>query len=90
MTSLGILYGRHYDFFTAFSDNLSRLSGRVVTSPDGNHLFPAFPYTSYRLMKFGDVRYLFAYSGAAEQEPAFVLLHACSCRIRASNSPGVG
>jgi hypothetical protein len=31
------------------------------TSPGGHHLFPAFPYTSYRLMKLEDVRDLFAY-----------------------------
>jgi mono/diheme cytochrome c family protein len=31
------------------------------TSPDGQHLFPAFPYTSYQRMKFDDVRDLFAY-----------------------------
>jgi mono/diheme cytochrome c family protein len=31
------------------------------TSPDGQHLFPAFPYTSYQRMKLDDVRDLFAY-----------------------------
>ena len=31
------------------------------TSPEGQHLFPAFPYTSYRRMKLDDVRDLFAY-----------------------------
>src|SRR5215212_2444805 len=31
------------------------------TSPDGQHLFPAFPYTSYQRMKQDDVRDLFAY-----------------------------
>jgi mono/diheme cytochrome c family protein len=31
------------------------------TSPDGQHYYPAFPYTSYRLMRMGDVRDLFAY-----------------------------
>jgi mono/diheme cytochrome c family protein len=30
-------------------------------SPSGYHLFPAFPYTSYRLMKLDDIRDLFAY-----------------------------
>jgi mono/diheme cytochrome c family protein len=30
-------------------------------SPDGQHLFPAFPYTSYQRMKVADVRDLFAY-----------------------------
>jgi mono/diheme cytochrome c family protein len=34
------------------------------TSPRGYHLFPAFPYTSYRLMKLEDVRDLFAYMKA--------------------------
>ena len=31
------------------------------TSPSGEHLFPAFPYTSYQRMKIEDVRDLFAY-----------------------------
>jgi mono/diheme cytochrome c family protein len=31
------------------------------TSPEGTHLFPAFPYTSYRNMTLDDVRDLFAY-----------------------------
>jgi mono/diheme cytochrome c family protein len=31
------------------------------TSPDGRHYFPAFPYTSYRLMNTSDLRDLFAY-----------------------------
>ena len=31
------------------------------TSPDGRHYFPAFPYTSYRLMRVEDVRDLFAH-----------------------------
>lgn len=31
------------------------------TSPDGRHLYPAFPYTSYQRMRFDDVRDLFAY-----------------------------
>lgn len=30
-------------------------------SPDGEHLFPAFPYTSYAHMRLDDVRDLFAY-----------------------------
>jgi mono/diheme cytochrome c family protein len=30
-------------------------------SPAGEHLFPAFPYTSYRNMRFGDLRDLFAF-----------------------------
>jgi mono/diheme cytochrome c family protein len=31
------------------------------TSPEGAHLYPAFPYTSYQRMKLDDVRDLFAY-----------------------------
>ena len=31
------------------------------TSPSGEHLFPAFPYTSYQRMKYDDLRDLFAY-----------------------------
>ncbi len=31
------------------------------TSPTGEHLYPAFPYTSYRHMRLDDVRDLFAY-----------------------------
>ena len=31
------------------------------TSPGGSHYFPAFPYTSYRMMPLPDVRDLFAY-----------------------------
>jgi mono/diheme cytochrome c family protein len=31
------------------------------TSPAGEHLFPAFPYTSYQRMTFDDLRDLFAY-----------------------------
>jgi mono/diheme cytochrome c family protein len=31
------------------------------TSPEGSHLFPAFPYTSYQRMRLDDVRDLFAH-----------------------------
>jgi mono/diheme cytochrome c family protein len=31
------------------------------TSPEGEHYFPAFPYTSYQHMTFGDLRDLFAF-----------------------------
>ena len=31
------------------------------TAPDGSHLYPAFPYGSYRHMELSDVRDLFAY-----------------------------
>ena len=40
------------DFVTALWDG---------TAPGGEHLYPAFPYTAYRLMKLDDVRDLFAY-----------------------------
>jgi mono/diheme cytochrome c family protein len=40
------------DFITAMWDG---------TAPDGSHLFPAFPYASYRHMLLNDVRDLFAY-----------------------------
>ncbi len=31
------------------------------TSPDGEHLYPAFPYTSYQRMSVNDLRDLFAF-----------------------------
>jgi mono/diheme cytochrome c family protein len=31
------------------------------TAPDGSHLYPAFPYTSYQRMRYDDIRDLFAY-----------------------------
>lgn len=34
---------------------------RYGVSPSGQHLYPAFPYTSYRLMRTEDLRDLFAY-----------------------------
>src|ERR1700687_5632177 len=40
------------DFVTAMWDG---------TDPEGNHLFPAFPYDAYRHMPLNDVRDLFAY-----------------------------
>lgn len=40
------------DFVTALWDG---------TAPNGRHLFPAFPYTSFRHMELADVRDLFAY-----------------------------
>jgi mono/diheme cytochrome c family protein len=40
------------DFVTAMWDG---------TAPEGYHLYPAFPYPSYRHMQLGDVRDLFAY-----------------------------
>jgi mono/diheme cytochrome c family protein len=40
------------DFVTAMTEG---------TSPEGEHYYPAFPYTSYRSMRLADVRDLFAY-----------------------------
>src|SRR5215813_15208745 len=34
---------------------------RFGVSPSGQHLYPAFPYTSYHLMRTEDLRDLFAY-----------------------------
>jgi mono/diheme cytochrome c family protein len=42
---------------------------RRGVSPDGRHYFPAFPYTSYRLMSVEDVLDLWAYLG--ELEPVY-------------------
>ena len=39
---------------------------RRGVSPDGRHYFPAFPYTSYRLMSLEDLLDLWAYLGALE------------------------
>lgn len=40
------------DFVTAMTEG---------TSPQGDHYYPAFPYTSYKSMRLNDVRDLFAY-----------------------------
>jgi mono/diheme cytochrome c family protein len=48
----GIGDWREADFVTAMWDG---------TAPDGSHLYPAFPYGSYRHMQLADVRDLFAY-----------------------------
>ena len=51
-TADGIGNWSEADFVTAMWDG---------TAPDGSHLYPAFPYTSYRHMELADVRDLFAY-----------------------------
>lgn len=45
------------------------------TSPRGNHLFPAFPYTSYQHMRLADVRDLFAYLKTLPQVPGRIRRH---------------
>lgn len=45
------------------------------TSPDGAHYFPAFPYTSYRLMAMPDLRDLFAYLKTLPPVPGRVRDH---------------
>jgi mono/diheme cytochrome c family protein len=42
------------------------------TSPDGSHYFPAFPFTSYRLMRLSDIRDLYAHMKTlpATEEPS--------------------
>jgi mono/diheme cytochrome c family protein len=45
------------------------------TSPGGYHLFPAFPYTSYRHMELDDVRDLFAYIKSPPPVPGKVRGH---------------
>jgi mono/diheme cytochrome c family protein len=44
-------------------------------SPDGVHYFPAFPYTSYRHAKVGDIRDLFAYLKTLAPVPGKVRDH---------------
>ena len=51
-TADGIGNWSEADFVTAMWDG---------TAPDGSHLYPAFPYPSYRHMELADVRDLFAY-----------------------------
>ena len=49
---------------TASAAGARRISSRALwdgTAPGGRHLFPAFPYPSYRHMELSDVRDLFAY-----------------------------
>jgi len=45
------------------------------TSPHGEHLFPAFPYTSYQHMELADVRDLFAYLKTLPPVPGRVRRH---------------
>jgi mono/diheme cytochrome c family protein len=45
------------------------------TTPGGHHLFPAFPYPSYRHMKLEDVRDLFAYLKTLPPVPGKVQGH---------------
>ena len=45
------------------------------TSPSGKHLYPAFPYTSYRHMRFDDLRDLFAYLKTLPAVPGRVRGH---------------
>jgi mono/diheme cytochrome c family protein len=45
------------------------------TSPRGNHLFPAFPYSSYQHMELDDVRDLFAYIKTLPAVPGRVRRH---------------
>jgi mono/diheme cytochrome c family protein len=54
------------DFVTALWDG---------TDADGRHLFPAFPYTSYRHMELSDVRDLFAYLKTLPPVPGKVRDH---------------
>ena len=49
------------DFITAMWDG---------TAPDGSHLFPAFPYASYRHMQLADVRDPLAYLKTLPRSPA--------------------
>jgi len=42
---------------------------------DGQHLYPAFPYASYSLMRVSDVRDLFAYLKTLPASPALSLPH---------------
>jgi mono/diheme cytochrome c family protein len=45
------------------------------TSPQGRHLFPALPYTSYQHMKLADLRDLFAYLKTLPPVPGKVRRH---------------
>jgi mono/diheme cytochrome c family protein len=45
------------------------------TSPQGRHLFPAFPYTSYQRMELADLRDLFAYLKTLPPVPGRVRQH---------------
>jgi len=45
------------------------------TSPDGQHYYPIFPYTSYQRMKLADVRDLFAYLKTLPAIPGKIQAH---------------
>jgi mono/diheme cytochrome c family protein len=49
---------------------------RYGLSPSGQHLYPAFPYTSYHLMRTEDLRDLFAYLQTLPAIPGAVRDHA--------------
>jgi len=49
---------------------------RFGVSPSGQHLYPAFPYTSYQLMRTEDLRDLFAYLRTLPAIPGAVPDHA--------------
>jgi mono/diheme cytochrome c family protein len=49
---------------------------RYGISPSGQHLYPAFPYTSYHLMRTEDLRDLFAYLKSLPAVPGAVRDHA--------------
>jgi mono/diheme cytochrome c family protein len=75
-TRLGGGVGLKSPFGTFYAPNISQDRDRGIgqwseadfvtamikgTAPNGQHLFPAFPYPSYQHMKWDDVRDLFAY-----------------------------
>jgi mono/diheme cytochrome c family protein len=75
-TKLGGGFGLKSPFGTFYTPNISSDPNEGIgkwteanfvtamvkgTSPDGRHYFPAFPYTSYQKIGFGDLRDLFAY-----------------------------
>src|SRR5450759_528395 len=45
------------------------------TSPEGEHYYPAFPYTSYQHIRFDDLRDLFAYLKTLPPVPGSVRDH---------------
>lgn len=73
---LGGGHGLHSPFGTFYAPNISQDPKAGIgswtehqfvnamlkgTTPDGSHYFPAFPFTSYRVMSVADVRDLFAF-----------------------------
>jgi mono/diheme cytochrome c family protein len=59
------------------------------TSPDGQHYYPAFPYTSYQRMKQEDVRDLFAYLKTLPAVQGKVRDHDLPLPLRMRRSLGV-